>query len=66
MEGHDTSPEVARVEWYVDTRQGDSGNMLQLEDFCRLRAFSRLDNITEHLLDLLDGLGLRAMQRIRD
>jgi hypothetical protein len=55
---HDTSPEVAKVERYVATRQGDGGKpTLQLDvtsfsfllTLCLLIA--QLDDITEHLLE---------------
>jgi hypothetical protein len=69
MEGHDASPEVAGVERYVDTRQGDGSKpTLQLDvsfrfllTLCLLKA--RLDDITQHLLDLLDGVGLSQLYR---
>jgi hypothetical protein len=68
-EGHDTSPEVARVERYVNTRQGDGGKpTLQLDVSFRFLLtlcflIARLDDITEHLLDLLDGVGLGQLYR---
>jgi hypothetical protein len=60
MEGHDTSPEVVRVERYVDTRQDGGKPTLQLASFSFLLTLclliARLDDITEHLLRLLDGV----------
>ena len=57
------------MEWYVDTRQGDGCKpTLQLDISFRflliLRLLiARLDDITEHLLDLLDSVGLSELYR---
>jgi len=55
------------VERYVNTRQGDGGkSTLQLDiSFRFLLALclliARLENITEHLLNFLDGVGLSQL-----
>jgi hypothetical protein len=55
------------VERYVDTRQGDGGKpTLQLDISLRFLLtlcllIARLDDITEHLLNLLDGVGLSQL-----
>ena len=63
-EGHDASPEVARVERYVDTGERDGSiAALELEEAVLLLGLldslngllvAVIDNLAEHLLDLLD------------
>ena len=60
-EGHNTSPEVTRVERHVDTREWDRGeaafefdvafSLLLLLGFLE----ARVDDLGEHRLDLVDG-----------
>ena len=66
-EGHDSSPEVARVEGYVNTRERDGCeatlesdvSLLRLELLCLREA--GVDDLAEHLLDLVDGELLRQL-----
>ena len=60
-EGHDTSPEIARVEGHINawkwdrskaTLEGDVSLLRLL--FLRLRV-ARVDDLAEHLLHLVDG-----------
>ena len=66
-EGHDTSPEVARMEGDVNTREGDSGKTTLEGDVALLGlkflslSIARVDDLSEHLLDLVDGELLRQL-----
>ena len=69
-ERHDTSPEVARVERHINTRERDSGEATLeldvtfglLELLCALEA--GLDDVKQHLLDLLDAELLSELRHI--
>ena len=70
-ERHDTGPEVARVERYVDAGERDGSiAALELEEAVLLLglldrldglAVALVDDLAEHLLDLLDGELLRKL-----
>jgi hypothetical protein len=69
-ERHNASPKVARVEWYIDTRQRDGGKpTLQFDvpfGLLLLLCFfvTGLDDVAQHLLDLLDGVGFSELYRV--
>ena len=60
-ERHDTSPEVARVEGHVDTRKRDRREAALERDVALLGLLllglrvARVDDLTQHFLDLVDG-----------
>ena len=60
-EGHDTSPEVARVEWHIDTGKRDGSKAALKLDVALSRLLllrlgeAGLDDLAEHLLDLLNS-----------